>query len=94
MGLVRSLLAERWHGDTDRAAAAAAAVGAVNVKRADAELLLHRLAAPPSRSPESRSSGAEPGIGHCADDLVPAPLAAVGPGGRARRRRACPTWPP
>lgn len=62
VGLVRSLLTERWHGDTGRAAAAAAAVGAVNVKRADAERLLHRLAAPPSRSPESRSSGAEPGM--------------------------------
>jgi len=61
VGLVRNLLAERWPGDTDRAAAAAAAVGAVNAKRADAERLLHRLAEPPSPSPGSRSSGAGPG---------------------------------
>lgn len=43
-GLVRALLVERWSGDDARAAEVAAAVAATNAKRADAELLLLRLA--------------------------------------------------
>lgn len=60
VGLVRSLLADRWPGEAARAAGAATAVAAGNAKRADAELLLQRLARSAPPGPLASPSGPAP----------------------------------